>query len=205
VPAALLCGTLAAAKWARATAFPGLARALSTVIRATRSDAKSDAGKGKAPPSRRFKSVRCRSQERFAYLSKHEPLGPHRDNHPGRTAPERRNTNPVDTRCVRKLVIPLPQRLLVRPINVAELGQTHVARLRTRSARRRSRPIRSRIRTNMPGGANLKALAVALPMPRFIGQLFGFDRDALTENAIGKLAVAALTLKRRDDAHAPGV
>jgi hypothetical protein len=43
------------------------------------------------------------------------------------------------------------------------------------------------------GGANLKALAVALPLPRFIGQLFGFDRGALTENAIGKLAVAALT------------
>jgi hypothetical protein len=65
---------------------------------------------------------------------------------------------------------------------------------------------RSRIRTNMPaGGANLKALAVALPLPRFIGQLFGFDRGALTENAIGKLAVAAPTLRRRDDAHAPGV
>jgi hypothetical protein len=30
------------------------------------------------------------------------------------------------------------------------------------------------------GGANLKALAVALPLPRFIGQLFGFDRAALT-------------------------
>jgi hypothetical protein len=39
--------------------IPGLARAVSTVIRAARSDAKSDVGKGKAPPSRR-------SQERFA-------------------------------------------------------------------------------------------------------------------------------------------
>jgi hypothetical protein len=40
--------------------IPGLASAFCTVIRATRSDGKSDAGKGKAPPSRRFKSVRCR-------------------------------------------------------------------------------------------------------------------------------------------------
>jgi hypothetical protein len=45
--------------------IPGLASAFSTDIRATRSDAKSDVGKGKAPPSRRFKSVRCRSQERL--------------------------------------------------------------------------------------------------------------------------------------------
>jgi hypothetical protein len=45
--------------------IPGLASAFSTVIRATGSDAKSDVGKGKAPPSRRFKSVRCRSQERL--------------------------------------------------------------------------------------------------------------------------------------------
>jgi hypothetical protein len=45
--------------------IPGLASAFSTVIRATRADAKSDVGKGKAPPSRRFKSVRCRSQERL--------------------------------------------------------------------------------------------------------------------------------------------
>jgi hypothetical protein len=44
------------------------------------------------------------------------------------------------------------------------------------------------------GGPNLKALAVALPLPPFIGQLFGSDRGALTENALGKLAVAALTL-----------
>jgi hypothetical protein len=36
---------------------------------------------------------------------------------------------PPDTRCVRKLVIPLLQRLfLVRPINMAELGQARVAR-----------------------------------------------------------------------------
>jgi hypothetical protein len=43
--------------------IPGLARAFSTVIRATRSDAKSDVGKGKAPPSGRFKSVRCRTPD----------------------------------------------------------------------------------------------------------------------------------------------
>jgi hypothetical protein len=70
VPAALLCGTLAA-QVGNGYSIPGLASAFNAVIRATRSDAKSDVGKGKAPPSRRFKSGRCRSQERFPYLSKH--------------------------------------------------------------------------------------------------------------------------------------
>jgi hypothetical protein len=85
---------------------------------------------------------------------------------------------PPDTRCVRKLVIPLLQRLfLVRPINVAEPGQARVARcerdqLAARSGLSLKRP------HEQAGGANLKALAGALPLPRSIGQLFGFDRGA---------------------------
>jgi hypothetical protein len=101
---------------------------------------------------------------------------------------------PPDTRSVRKLVIALPQRLfLVRPINVAELGHARVARCELDQLAA-SRGLSLEHPHEHAGGANLKALAVALALPRFIGQLFGFDRGALTENAIGKLAVAALTL-----------
>jgi hypothetical protein len=101
---------------------------------------------------------------------------------------------PPDTRCVRKLVIPLLERLvLVRPINVAEPGQARVARCE-RDQLAASSGLSLKHPHEQAAGANLKALAVALPLPRLIGQLFGFDRGALTENAIGKLAVAALTL-----------
>jgi hypothetical protein len=76
---------------------------------------------------------------------------------------------------------------------VAELGQARVARCELDQLAASS-GLSLKHPHEHAGGANLKALAVALPMPRFIGQLFGFDRGALTENAIGKLAVAALTL-----------
>jgi hypothetical protein len=62
VPAVLLLRDSRRCQVANGCSIPGLASAFSTVIRATRSDPKSDVGKGKAPPSRRFKSVRCRSQ-----------------------------------------------------------------------------------------------------------------------------------------------
>jgi hypothetical protein len=88
----------------------GLARAFGTILRATRSDAENGVGKSKGPPSRRFKSVRRHSQERFAHLS--------------------------------------------------------------------------------------RSLRGVLPLPRFVGQFLGFNCGALSENAVGKFAVAALTFSR---------
>jgi hypothetical protein len=76
---------------------------------------------------------------------------------------------------------------------VAELGQARVARCELDQLAASS-GLSLKYPLEHARGANLKALAVALPLPRVIGQLFGFDRSALTENAIGKLAVAALTL-----------
>jgi hypothetical protein len=94
--------------------IPGLAPAFSTVSRATRSAAKSDVGKGKAPPSRRFKSVRCRSQERLRTCPSISRL----DRIETTTLDVPRQKGgiqiPPDTRSVRKLVIPLPQRFFSR-------------------------------------------------------------------------------------------
>jgi hypothetical protein len=95
VPTAPLSGTLTAAKWATPTAFPVSLRAFGTILRATRSDAENGVGKSKAPPSRRFKSVRRHSQERFARLSRSLRPGSHRDDLAGRNEPGRQNTNPA--------------------------------------------------------------------------------------------------------------
>jgi hypothetical protein len=85
---------------------------------------------------------------------------------------------PPDTRCVRKLVIPLLQRLfLVGPINVAEPGQARVAHCE-RDQLAASSGLSLKHPHEQAGGANLKALAGALPLPRLTGQLFGFDRGA---------------------------
>jgi hypothetical protein len=75
--------------------IPGLARAFGTILRAIRSDAENGVGKSKAPPSRRFKSVRRHSQERFAHLSRTLRPGSHRDDLAGRNEQGRQNTNPA--------------------------------------------------------------------------------------------------------------
>jgi hypothetical protein len=165
VPAALLSGTLAAAKWATATAFPASRVHLAPLFerpaltpRVTWGRAKPRPLAGSNPPDR---------WDRIETTILDVPR------HKGGIQ------IPPDTRSVRKLVIPLPQRLfLVRPINVAEPGQARVARseldqLAASSGLSLKHP------HEHAGGANLKALAVALTLPRFIGQLFGFDRCTL--------------------------
>jgi hypothetical protein len=194
VPAALLCGTLAAAKWATATAFPASRVHLAPLFerpaltpRVTWGRAKPRPLAGSNPSDAARRNACVPVQALAAWIASRQPSWTDRARKAQyKSRPTRVPFGNWWYRCLSGL-------FLVRPINVAELGQARVARCELDQLAA-GRGLSLKHPHQHAGGANLKALAVALPLPRFIGQFFGFDRDALTENAIGKLAVAALTL-----------
>jgi hypothetical protein len=129
-------------------------------------------GKSKAPPSRRFKSVRRHSQERLRTC-------------PGLCGP--------DFRSVWKRVKPLVQSLLcVCAIYVAELRKASVPRAKLNQFASR---LVAQDADKHTSATRLSALGV-LPLPRFVGQFLGFNCGALSGNAVGKFAVAAPTFSR---------